>query len=168
MSRVELLEEGLALVDSGPLHATIMVSKRGHPLSEAAIEGGQYALKLLEQLASFLPIIKSKSITLKPGSDYPEVINEMILATQAVKDPDFTPLAAVAGTTADLVADYLLKTDATKIVVDNDLIFIEARLAPKITKANGTATLPIKSIISKAILGKGNWAKLKTNPIAVA
>lgn len=119
MARVELLKEGMALVDSGPLHATIMVSKRGHPLSEAAMEGGRYALKILEQLAVFLPVIRRKSLTLRLESGYPEVVKEMILATRAVNDPDFTPLAAVAGTTADMVADYLLKTGATKIVVNN-------------------------------------------------
>jgi len=119
LARVELLKEGLALVDSGPLHATIMVSKRGRPLSEVAIEGGRYALKILEQLAAFLPVIRRKSITLRLESDYPEVVKEMISATQAIKDPDFTPLAAVAGATSDTVADYLLKTDATKIVVNN-------------------------------------------------
>ncbi|MDH5695594.1 MAG: UPF0280 family protein [Dehalococcoidia bacterium] len=119
MARVELLKEGLALVDSGPLHATIMVSRRERPLSEVAIEGGRYALKILEQLAAFLPVIRRKSVTLRPESDYPEVVREMILATQAVEASDFTPLAAVAGTTADMVADYLLKTDATRIVVDN-------------------------------------------------
>lgn len=119
MATVELLKEGLALVDSGPLYATIMVSKRGHPLSEIAIEGGRYALKILEQLAAFLPIIKKRASILKPGGGYPEVVNEMISATQAINDPDFTPLAAVAGATSDMVADYLLKTDATKIVVNN-------------------------------------------------
>lgn len=83
------------------------------------MEGGQYALKILEQLAAFITVIRRKSVTLKLESGYPEVVREMVLATQAVKDPDFTPLAAVAGTTADMVADYLLKTDATKIVVNN-------------------------------------------------
>ncbi|MBA7584358.1 hypothetical protein ES708_26311 [subsurface metagenome] len=96
-----------------------MVSKRGWPLSEVAIEGGRYALKILEQLADCLPVIRRKSISLRPESGYPQVVKEMILATQAIKDPDFTPLAAVAGATADMVADYLLKTDATKIVVNN-------------------------------------------------
>lgn len=120
MARVELLKEGVALVDSGPLYATVMVSQRGHPLSDAAIEGAQYALKILDQLAAFLPIIKKRALILKPEGGYPEVVNEMISATQAINDPDFTPLAAVAGAISDMVADYLLnKTDATKIVINN-------------------------------------------------
>lgn len=96
-----------------------MVSKRGHPLSEAAIEGGRYALKILEQLAAFLPIIKKRASTLKLEGGYPEVVNEMISAVQVIHDPELTPLAAVAGATSDLIADYLLETGATKIVINN-------------------------------------------------
>jgi ApbE superfamily uncharacterized protein (UPF0280 family) len=43
----------------------------------------------------------------------------MVLATQAMEDPGLTPLAAVAGATADLVADFLLQRGATKVVVNN-------------------------------------------------
>jgi len=96
-----------------------MVSQRGHPLSDEAMEGAQYALKILGQVAAFLPIIKKRASILMPEGGYPEVVNEMISATQAIRDPDFTPLAAVAGATSDMVADYLLKTNATKIVVNN-------------------------------------------------
>lgn len=116
---IRLIKEGLALVDSGPLYATIMVSRNGSPLSEAAIEGAQYALKILEQLANFLPVIKKKALTLKPEDSYPKVVKEMISAVRVINDPDFTPLAAVAGATSDMVADYLLKTKATKIIVNN-------------------------------------------------
>jgi len=116
---IRLIEKGLALVDSGPLYATIMVSQNGGPLSEAAIEGAQYALKILEQLANFLPVIKKKALTLKPEDSYPKVVKEMIYAAQVINDPDLTPLIAVAGATSDMVADYLLKTKATKIIVNN-------------------------------------------------
>ncbi len=116
---IRLIKEGLALVDSGPLYATIKVSQNGGPLSGAAIEGAQYALKILEQLANFLPVIKKKALTLKPEDSYPKVVKEMISTAQVINDPDLTPLVAVAGATSDMVADYLLKTKATKIIVNN-------------------------------------------------
>jgi ApbE superfamily uncharacterized protein (UPF0280 family) len=120
VAKVELLREGVALADSGPLYAGIHVSARGCPLSEAAMNGGRYALGILEQLAPFTPVVKRKTCTLQTDSSYPRVVNEMILATQRVEDPDFTPLAAVAGALADLVADYLAETtNATKIIIDN-------------------------------------------------
>jgi ApbE superfamily uncharacterized protein (UPF0280 family) len=117
---VRLLKEGVALVDSGPLYATIHVSAGERPLSEAAIDGGNYALKILEQLAAFLPVIKSRSCKLYTQAGYPPVVNDMISATQATGDPDFTPMAAVAGAIADLVADYVTETtDATRIMINN-------------------------------------------------
>lgn len=119
MPQVQLLKEGLALVDSGPLYATILVSKRGYPLSDVAMEGARYALTILKALAESLPIIKKRAFTLVPEDRYPQIVNEMIVAAQVIDDPDFTPLVAVAGATSDLVADYLTKSKATKIIVDN-------------------------------------------------
>ena len=116
---IKVIEEGAVLVDSGPLYATITVSQNGCPLSGAAIDGAQYALKLLEQLANFLAVIKKKASALKLEDSYPQVVREMISAVQAINDPELTPLAAVAGATSDLVADYLLNTKATKIMVNN-------------------------------------------------
>ena len=116
---IKVIEEGTVLVDSGPLYATISTSHNGCPLSSAAIDGAQYALKILEQLANFLPVIKKKALVLKPEDSYPQVVREMISAAQVINDPELTPLAAVAGATSDLVADYLLNTKATKIMVNN-------------------------------------------------
>jgi len=119
MAMIKVIEEGTVLVDSGPLYATISTSHNGCPLSSAAIDGAQYALKILEQLANFLPVIKKKALVLKPEDSYPQVVREMISAAQVINDPELTPLAAVAGATSDLVADYLLNTKATKIMVNN-------------------------------------------------
>lgn len=116
---IRVIEEGLALVDSGPLYATIMVSQNGHPLSDAAVEGAQYGLKILGQLADFLPVIKKKALTLKLEDSYPDVVREMISAAQTINEPDLTPLAAVAGATSDMIADYLFKTGATRICINN-------------------------------------------------
>ncbi len=113
------MREGMVLVSSGPLHMTILVKKRDRFLNDEAEEGARYALHLLKHLSDFLPVVKQKSVRLTSRKDFPGVVNEMILATQAMEDPSLTPLAAVAGATADLVADFLLQKGATKIVVNN-------------------------------------------------
>jgi ApbE superfamily uncharacterized protein (UPF0280 family) len=107
------------LVSSGPLHMTVLASRKGHALSEEAIEGARYALDILQELVAFLPTIRRKSVSLEPHDKFPLVVNEMISATKLIDDPGFTPLAAVAGAAADMVADRLMKTKATKIIVDN-------------------------------------------------
>jgi ApbE superfamily uncharacterized protein (UPF0280 family) len=43
----------------------------------------------------------------------------MIGATKKVEEPDLTPLAAVAGTASDVVADFIFSRGGTKIIVDN-------------------------------------------------
>jgi ApbE superfamily uncharacterized protein (UPF0280 family) len=113
------MNEGTVLVSSGPLHMTIFAKKKDRYLNDEAEEGARYALHLLRQLSCSLSLIKQKSIRLTSRRGLPEVVNEMILATQAMEDPSLTPLAAVAGATADLVADFLLHRGATKVVANN-------------------------------------------------
>ena len=43
----------------------------------------------------------------------------MIASVRAVGDEDLTPMAAVAGTIADAVANWLFEREATKVIVDN-------------------------------------------------
>jgi hypothetical protein len=43
----------------------------------------------------------------------------MIEATKKMSEPDLTPLAAVAGTASDVVADFMIRQGGTKIIVDN-------------------------------------------------
>jgi len=119
VSEVSLIKEGLALVSSGPLHMTVNVSDRGIPLSDLARSGAMYALDILKQQADSLAVIKARVFDLSTNENYPEVVNRMIRAVSSMNDPSLTPLAAVAGATSDIVADYVARAGATKIIVDN-------------------------------------------------
>jgi ApbE superfamily uncharacterized protein (UPF0280 family) len=119
LKEIKVVHSGMVLVSSGPLHMTVLASRKGRALSEEAIEGACYALEILKELVAFLPTIRRKSVSLEPRDNFPLVVNEMISATKLIDDPGFTPLAAVAGAAADMVADRLMKTKATRIIVDN-------------------------------------------------
>jgi len=119
VSEVSLIKEGWALVSSGPLHMTVNVSDRGIPLSDLARSGAMYALDILKQQADSLAVIKARVFDLSTNENYPEVVNRMIRAVSSMNDPSLTPLAAVAGATSDIVADYVARAGATKIIVDN-------------------------------------------------
>ncbi|MBW1677360.1 MAG: FAD:protein FMN transferase [Deltaproteobacteria bacterium] len=114
-----MTEEGLALVDFGPLHMTVQVSEKGVPLSELAKSGAIFALEILKQQADSLSVIKERVSSLSVSETYPEVVNRMISAVSSMNDPYLTPLAAVAGAASDMVADYVARAGATKIIVDN-------------------------------------------------
>ena len=114
-----MIKEGLALVDSGPLHMTVEVSDRGKPLPDVARSGAMYALEILKQQADSLSVIKERVLNLSMSETYPEAVNRMISAVSSMNDPTLTPLAAVAGATSDMVADYVARAGATKIIVNN-------------------------------------------------
>ena len=98
---------------------TVQVSEKGVPLSELAKSGAIFALEILKQQAASLSVIKERVFNLSVSETYPEAVNRMISAVSSMNDPTLTPLAAVAGATSDMVADYVARAGATKIIVDN-------------------------------------------------
>jgi ApbE superfamily uncharacterized protein (UPF0280 family) len=116
---IQILSDGTVLVDYGPMHMLINTSENGRPLAKLAEEGAYLAIRVLEDLAKFLPVIKKKSLDLEVEEAFPDVVRRMIEATKKMGEPDLTPLAAVAGTTSDIVADFMASKGGTKIIVDN-------------------------------------------------
>jgi ApbE superfamily uncharacterized protein (UPF0280 family) len=119
INHIQTLSNGTVLVDYGPMHMLISAFENGKPLVNLAEEGAHLAIEVLEDLAKFLPVIKKKSLELELEEAFPDVVRKMIEATKKMEEPDLTPLAAVAGTASDVVADFIFSKGATKIIVDN-------------------------------------------------
>ena len=116
---IQVLANGTVLVDYGPMRMFITVMEKGKPIISLAKEGAHLAIQILEDLAEFLPVIKMRSQELKIEEAFPDVVRRMIEATKKMGEPDLTPLAAVAGTTSDRVADFIFGKGGTKIIIDN-------------------------------------------------
>lgn len=116
---IGILPNGTILVDYGPMRMYIHVFENGRPLVDLAAEGGHLAIRVLEDLARFLPVIKKKSQELEVNTKFPEVVQRMIEATKKMEEQDLTPLASVAGSVSDVVADFIFSRGGTKIIVDN-------------------------------------------------
>lgn len=116
---IQILSNGTVLVDYGPMHILISVFENGKSLIHLAEEGAHLAIQGLEDLAKFLPVLKNKSKELEIEEKFPDVVRRMIEATKKMEEPDLTPLAAVAGTTSDIVADFIFSKGGAKIIVDN-------------------------------------------------
>jgi hypothetical protein len=116
---VQVLSNGTVLVDYGPIHMFISAFENGKPIVALAEDGAHFAMKGLEDLARFLPLLKKKSEGLEVKDAFPDVVRRMIEATKKMEEPDLTPLAAVAGTASDVVADFIFGKGGTKIIVDN-------------------------------------------------
>jgi ApbE superfamily uncharacterized protein (UPF0280 family) len=97
----------------------ISAFENGKPLVPLAKEGAHLAMRVLEDLAKFLPVIKKKSRDLEVEEGFPDAVKRMIESTKKMEEPDLTPLAAVAGTASDVVADFMFREGGTKIIVDN-------------------------------------------------
>jgi len=116
---IEILSDGRVLVDYGPMRMFISVSENGRPLVHLAGEGAHLAIRVLEDLAKFLPVVKKRSSELEVEEAFPDVVRRMIEATKKMGELDLTPIAAVAGAASDVVADFMFSQGGTKIVVDN-------------------------------------------------
>lgn len=116
---IQILSGGTVLVDYGPMHMFINASENGRPLVTLAAEGAKFAMKVLEDLAKFLTVIKKKTQNLEIEETYPDVVRRMIEATKMMGEPGLTSLAAVAGAASDVVADFMINQGGTKIIVDN-------------------------------------------------
>lgn len=116
---IEILSNGTILVDYGPMRMVITAFENGKPLVKLAEEGAHLAIRVLEDLAKFLSVIKRKSKELEIEETFPDVVRRMIEATKKMEEQDLTPLAAVAGTASDVVADSMFSKGGTKIIVDN-------------------------------------------------
>lgn len=118
-NHVQTLPNGTVIVEYGPMRMFISAFGNGKPIIELAREGGHLAIRVLEDLARFLPVIKKKAQDLEVEERFPDVIRRMINSTKVMGEPDLTPLAAVAGAASDVVADFLISQGGTKIIVDN-------------------------------------------------
>jgi hypothetical protein len=97
----------------------ITVLQEGSSLKDLAEEGAHLAINLLGDLAGFLPVIKRKTREIEIEEGFPDVVQRMIEATKRMGRPDLTPLAAVAGSASDMVADFIFGQGGTKVIVDN-------------------------------------------------
>jgi len=118
-SSIQALSNGSVLVDYGPMRMFISVYENENPLIDLALEGAHLAIKLLDDLARFLPVIKRRSQMLEVKELFPDVVKKMIRSTKKMGEPDLTPLAAVAGAASEVVADFIIRQGGTKVIVDN-------------------------------------------------
>ena len=83
-----------------------------------ACRAAEESISYLEQIARFRLQLSQPwpQIEFLPEN---ELARRMIASVQIIGDDDLTPMAAVAGTIADAVADWLFERETTKVIVDN-------------------------------------------------
>ncbi len=116
----QLLRPGLVLVDHGPITMTIDAAQGNSPFTGGAVAGAKRALIILAELVKNLFIARlliGEMPVIPPGC--PSVLCKMIYAVRLLGEPDFTPMAAVAGAVAESVMEEVLAAGATRVIVNN-------------------------------------------------
>ncbi|KUO49500.1 MAG: hypothetical protein APF76_10735 [Desulfitibacter sp. BRH_c19] len=113
------LEPGRLFMDYGPIQMTISAFNFEEPLNKEMEEACYYAAEQLKELASVISIAKLPSSEIREERLLPDVLKKMIKAVKECGDLTLTPMATVAGTFADKVADYIAARGATKVIVNN-------------------------------------------------
>jgi ApbE superfamily uncharacterized protein (UPF0280 family) len=116
---ISVITPGVVKVDYGPLQMTISGQNEGGPMTEAAGKAAYQAMKVLTQLAAYRQAAASPQPDIIDKDSFPQVLRQMIAAVKGSGDVTLTPMAAVAGTIADLTADWLTAEGATKVIVNN-------------------------------------------------
>ena len=106
-------------IDLGPMNMTIVATKDGRPLAEAAMEGAKIAVNLLDEVARHRSTLKRSAFKIEDPYVFPEVVQRMISACLLTQDYTLTPMSAVAGAISDIVAERIEEEGAKKVVVEN-------------------------------------------------
>ena len=106
------------LAESGPMRLVIQCWRQNGVALQAAMAAGKVAFSFLEQVAMHRELLK------QPAGNIDEnpknaIACKMVHSAKAIGDADLTPMAAVAGTLADAVADWLFERGMTRVIVDN-------------------------------------------------
>jgi ApbE superfamily uncharacterized protein (UPF0280 family) len=115
---IAVLAAGRIMVDCGPMRLVIQAFNNGQPQTEPAQKAAGHALTCLERVARLKKALSMSAHRIKNIPE-DEIAVRMCRSVLAIGDADLTPMAAVAGTIADFVADRLYQDGMTKVVVDN-------------------------------------------------
>ncbi|MGI9860763.1 hypothetical protein SDD30_05160 [Moorella naiadis] len=115
----KLLDPFRALLDIGPVQMSVTAERRGRPLGREWRRLEELVSGWLGDLQRYLPLARQPWPLLAGSEGWPRVLQRMYLAVKTTGAPELTPMAAVAGTIAELVGDYLVEQGATKVLVNN-------------------------------------------------
>lgn len=115
----QIVAEGRVLVSYGPVELSIIAEKDGKGITKLALLGAEAVPLLLKDLAPYQKMMKQYYPDIEMQANYPEIVKRMYQSVVAIGDSTFTPMAAVAGSIAGMVADIIFNHGATKVIVNN-------------------------------------------------
>ncbi len=115
---IGVMDQESVLAECGPMRLVIRAWQADMPRLDLAGHAAKKSISFLERIARQRPLLSRfwQQIETLPED---ELARTMINSVTAIGDEDLTPMAAVAGTIADAVADWLFERGTTRVIVDN-------------------------------------------------
>lgn len=115
---ITFLDQGAVMAECGPMRLIISASVGKVPQREMAIQAAKESFNFLERVARLRDVLGRRVSDIK-GDLRDSLARRMFQSVLAIGDDDLTPMASVAGSIGDAVADFLFSRGMTKIIVDN-------------------------------------------------
>ena len=115
---IRVLAADLILVDWGPMTLTVAVWDHGIPRPVMAVQAAWTALESLRALSDFKGLLALKVNRIPCGRTLPPAVQRAVDAVRSVSHA-LSPMAAVAGASADEAAYTAMTLGAGKVIVNN-------------------------------------------------
>lgn len=106
------------MAENGPMRLVIRAWHHGVFQMDLAIQAAEFSFTCLKQVANHLQYLKKTNSVLPKGEE-DSISMRMMESVRNIGDKELTPMAAVAGSIADEVADWLFVRKTSKVIVDN-------------------------------------------------
>ncbi len=117
---ITTLSNDRVFLDYGPMQMMLAASAGDRAMTAELRQAAAYAVKVLKELAEVQSLAKERNTAnrLDPA-EAPLALKLMVEAVEVAGDETLTPMAAVAGAFADIVADLLAAKGASKVLINN-------------------------------------------------
>ena len=105
------------IAENGPMRIAIQAWDKKRPDLKMALKAAQFSFVCLEQVAQHQEILKQQHGLMPKG--LAPIPRTMVESGMATLEKDLTPMAAVAGSIADAVADWLFNRGMSRVIVNN-------------------------------------------------
>jgi len=117
---INVLAEDRVFLNYGPVQMMLMARAHCLGMTVQLQEAAEYVIKILSDLAQVQKQAKDVLTLDEPDlCAYPLPLRLMVEAVLEAGDRTLTPMAAVAGTFADLAGDWLVEKGASKVMINN-------------------------------------------------
>ena len=106
-------------LEIGPASLVIIGEKDGRPYEFEREMFVQKVKSILGEIREFLPVLKQKAYKIKNTKHMPVVPRKMVEAVKAIDEASLTPMAAVAGSVADAIKEFLMREGLDLVSVNN-------------------------------------------------